>query len=419
MAWEAIQKFAAKAVVPLKKLAANENPRLRARALWALGKLSGHGDEAQQMALGDRDANVRMMGIRLARQLGAPVELYATKVVRDASPQVRRELAVALRFDKSIAMPKLWTELAKQHDGKDRWYLEALGIGAELRWSECMAEYMKSAKDVAPAAKLDIVWRSRAPEAAAEVAKLLADYSLAEKDVSRLLRSLDFHTKADRTQALTTLLAAAPAKNDAEAVRRDQLVIEAMLKLPEQKLADRADMAEVVQRVLGRSKDRSEQLRILKQLGTKDSVSRLIELGMSGEVDSTSVAAFEALLATDKGDDLKPMVLSDKVATASRSAEVLALCNGRGTVKLMSELLNDAKAIPEARMALVKGLARTDQGAQLLIDAAKSGKLPNEVRFVAGSALRSNRNEQIRKAAIELFPSPKSLGRSRCHHSLN
>ena len=411
MAWEAIQKFAVNAADPLKKLAANENPRLRARALWALGKLSGYGDEAQQMALADRDANVRMMGIRLARQLGTPVKKYASKVVRDASPQVRRELAVALRFDKSAAMPELWTELAKQHDGKDRWYLEALGIGAELRWSECLAEYMKPAKDVVPAAKLDIVWRSRAPEAAAEVAKLLADYSLAEKDVLRLLRSLDFHTKADRTQALTTLLAAAPAENDVEAVRRDQLIIEAMLKLPEQKLADRADMAEVVQRVLGRTKDRSEQLHILKQLGTKDSVSRLIELGMSGDVDSTSVAAFEALLATDKGDELKPMVLSNKVETASRSAEVLALCNGRGTVELMSELLNDAKALPESRMALAKGLARTDQGAQLLIDAAKSGKLPNEVRFVAGSALRSNRNEQIRKAAIELFPSPKSLGK--------
>ena len=411
LAWEAIQKFAAKAVDPLKKLAANENPRLRARALWALGKLSGHGDEAQQMALSDRDANVRMMGIRLARQLGTPVEKYAQKVVRDASPQVRRELAVALRFDKSPSMPKLWTELAKQHDGKDRWYLEALGIGAELRWSDCLAEYMKSAKDVAPAAKLDVVWRSRSPEAAAEVAKLLADYSLADKDVSRLLRSLDFQTKADRTQALTTLLAAAPAKNDTEAVRRDQLIIEAMLKLPEQKLAEKEELAEVVVRVLSRTKDRAEQLRILKQLGTKDSVARLIELGMSGDVDSTSVAAFEALLAADKGGDLKPNVLSSKVETASRAAEVLALCNGRGTVKLMSDLLHDAKALPEARLALAKGLARTDPGAQVLLDSARAGKLPSEVRFVVGSALRTNRKDEIRKAAVELFPSPKSLGK--------
>ena len=411
MAWEAIQKFAATAVSPLKKLAGNANPRLRARALWALGKLPGHGDEAQRMALADRDADVRMMGIRLARQLGLPVEKYASSVVRDASPQVRRELAVALRFDKSLAMPKLWTELAKQYDGKDRWYLEALGIGAELRWSECFAEYMKSAKDALPAAKLDIVWRSRAPEAAAEIAKMLTDYNLPAAEVPRLLRSLDFHSSADRTLAMAALLSAPPAKNEAETVRRDQLVVEAMLKLPEQKLGDRADLAEVVQRVLGRTKDRSEQLRILKQIGTKDSVARLIELGMSGDVDSTSVAAFEALLSADKGDALTLLLLSEKPEVASRAAEVLALCNGRGTVKLMTAVLNDAKALPEAHMAVARGLARTDQGAQLLLDAARDGKLPNEVRFIAGSALRSNRKDEIRKAANELFPSPKSLGK--------
>ena len=411
MAWEAIQKFAATAVSPLKKLAGNANPRQRARALWALGKLPGHGDEAQRMALADRDADVRMMGIRLARQLGLPVEKYASSVVRDASPQVRRELAVALRFDKSPAMPKLWTELAKQYDGKDRWYLEALGIGAELRWSECFAEYMKSAKDALPAAKLDIVWRSRAPEAAAEIAKMLTDYNLPAAEVPRLLRSLDFHSSADRTLAMAALLSAPPAKNEAETVRRDQLVVEAMLKLPEQKLGDRADLAEGVQRVLGRTKDRSEQLRILKQIGTKDSVARLIELGMSGDVDSTSVAAFEALLSADKGDALTLMLLSEKPEVASRAAEVLALCNGRGTVKLMTAVLNDAKALPEAHMAVARGLARTDQGAQLLLDAARDGKLPNEVRFIAGSALRSNRKDEIRKAANELFPSPKSLGK--------
>lgn len=411
MAWEAIQKFAATAVSPLKKLAGNANPRLRARALWALGKLPGHGDEAQRMALADREADVRMMGIRLARQLGVPVEKYAASVVRDASPQVRRELAVALRFDKSPAMPKLWTELAKQHDGKDRWYLEALGIGAELRWSECFAEYMKSAKDALPAAKLDIVWRSRAPEAAAEIARLLTDYNLPAAEVPRLLRSLDFHSSADRTMAMAALLSAPPAKNEAETVRRDQLVVEAMLKLPEQKLGDRADLAEVVQRVLGRTKDRSEQLRILKQIGTHDSVARLIELGMSGDVDSTSVAAFEALFSADKGDALTLMLLSEKPEVASRASEVLALCNGRGTVKRMTEVLNDAKALPEAHMAVARGLARTDQGAQLLLDAARDGKLPNEVRFIAGSALRSNRKDEIRKAANELFPSPKSLGK--------
>ncbi len=410
MAWEAIQKFGVDAVAPLKQLAANENPRLRARALWALGKLPGHGDEAQRMAIADRDANVRMMGIRLARQLNIPVEKYSSVLARDSSPQVRRELAVALRFDKSTAMPKIWTELALQHDGKDRWYLEALGIGAELRWSDCLSEYMKSGQAASVAAKRDIIWRSRAPEAATEMAKLLADYSLPESEVPRLLRGFDFHSAADRTAALTSLVAAPASKNEAESIRRDRLLLEAMMKLPEQKLADRPELAGVVERVLERTQDRAERLRILKQVTTKDSAARLLDLGMSGEVDSTSVGAFEALLASDNGDELKALLMSENVEVALKAAEVLSLCNGRGTVKLMTTLLNESKAPPEARMSAAKGLARTDAGAQVLLDAARAGKLPSEVRFVAGSALRTNRKEEIRKAASELFPVLKSRG---------
>ncbi|MCC6507526.1 MAG: ThuA domain-containing protein, partial [Pirellulaceae bacterium] len=41
MAFDAIQKFGSAAVPELKKMSANANPRLRARAIWAMGKLSG------------------------------------------------------------------------------------------------------------------------------------------------------------------------------------------------------------------------------------------------------------------------------------------------------------------------------------------------------------------------------------------
>src|SRR5687768_8250465 len=50
------------------------------------------------------------------------------KLAKDSSPQVRRECALSLRHSKSPEAPKLWAELAGRHDGKDRWYLEALGI---------------------------------------------------------------------------------------------------------------------------------------------------------------------------------------------------------------------------------------------------------------------------------------------------
>ena len=42
---------------------------------------------------------------------------------------------------------KLWAELARQHDGKDRWYLEALGIGAaDKQESVFLAEWLAEVK---------------------------------------------------------------------------------------------------------------------------------------------------------------------------------------------------------------------------------------------------------------------------------
>ncbi|MFO1066593.1 MAG: hypothetical protein U0892_22255 [Pirellulales bacterium] len=50
-------------------MAAESNPRMRARALWAWGKLPGKGNDAFAAAAKDADADVRCMAIRLARQL--------------------------------------------------------------------------------------------------------------------------------------------------------------------------------------------------------------------------------------------------------------------------------------------------------------------------------------------------------------
>src|SRR4029077_13668545 len=97
-------------------------------------------------------------------------------VVRDASPQVRRDAAIALRHNKSPKAAELWAELAAQHDGEDRWYLEAVGIAADRQWDSFLSTWLKQAGDKwnTPAGR-DIVWRSRPGESSAHHAKINAD----------------------------------------------------------------------------------------------------------------------------------------------------------------------------------------------------------------------------------------------------
>ena len=70
-------------------------------------------------------------GLRQLQAAGINAFLVAKQLVRDKDPQVRREVAIALRQSKSSDAAEVWAELALQHDGKDRWYLEALGNSAD------------------------------------------------------------------------------------------------------------------------------------------------------------------------------------------------------------------------------------------------------------------------------------------------
>ena len=44
---------------------------------------------------------------------------------------MRREIAIALRFQEGPQANQIWARLAERLPENDRWYLEALGIGAD------------------------------------------------------------------------------------------------------------------------------------------------------------------------------------------------------------------------------------------------------------------------------------------------
>jgi hypothetical protein len=86
----------------------------------------------------------------------------------------RTELALSIRGNNTQSAAELWTRLAQQYDGKDRWYLEALGISAANNWDLYFATWKRKVGDKwnSPEGK-DIVWRSRSKEAIPLLAQLI------------------------------------------------------------------------------------------------------------------------------------------------------------------------------------------------------------------------------------------------------
>ena len=130
------------------------------------------------------------------------------QLARDSAPEVRRECALSLYLNKSTEAPELWADLALQHDGKDRWYLEALGIGAFDQHDRFFDAWLKKVGENwnTPAGR-DIIWRSRSPKAAEYIVKIIQHNQITPEDRDRFFRALDFIKGPEKDAALVQLLA--------------------------------------------------------------------------------------------------------------------------------------------------------------------------------------------------------------------
>jgi putative membrane-bound dehydrogenase-like protein len=203
LAWTSLDSMGVKAESALNKLWKGDDARMRARALFLLARLPGSGSTYIDPAISDSNPDLRITALRIVRERKLDVIPYIKKLVNDPSAQVRRECAIALRHQSSPDAPKLWATLARQHDGKDRWYLEALGLAMDQQENKFFDAWLAEVGDQwnTPAGR-DIVWRSRANKAPALLAKIITDKKTKDKDKEHFLRSLDFIEGPEKKAAL-------------------------------------------------------------------------------------------------------------------------------------------------------------------------------------------------------------------------
>lgn len=208
LAWTAVQKFGPAAAPALGKLWHSKTAPAhhRARALQALTRLAGKSETGIAEGLLDANPNLRITAYRIARDLNHHVLAHAQKLALDPNPAVRREVAVSLRRLNAPEIPQLWSQLARQYDGSDRWYLEALGIGAGAQWDACLGAYLGAIKnDLSALGAADIVWRSRSKATPALLVKLVTAPGLSTDQKDHYMRAFDFLSGKEKEAALEEL----------------------------------------------------------------------------------------------------------------------------------------------------------------------------------------------------------------------
>ena len=405
LAWTALHKLGTEAEFPLLTLWKSENPRLRARALGLLAQIKGSETKYLTAGLSDPDPNIRIAAVRLSVLLATsrdfdthPLEEnrdLMVKLINDASPQVRRQIALALYGAKDIA--KIWTALALQHTGNDRWYLEALGIAATGHEDACFDAWLAAVGDKwnTPGGR-DIIWRLRSAKNPDYLAKLLEDKSTADTEKSRYLRAFDFLPPTpEKTKALIELVSAAPAGG---------IVREALARL---KGSSEPAVAEALKRELEKVRGTAAFVELVREFGVKGQGAALVETALKLGNDPLAIDAVKLVFT-----EPNPHEIFQAAVTGPQSAEVLNLLVATGNKQAISRVAGmiNGVPVPDIQKAAIRALARTQDGAEKIIALAKEQKLPAELASTAGSALRLVQYASLKIDIDTLFPAPSGLG---------
>ena len=151
----------AAAIPAVEALLDDENPFIRARAVWVLARLGASGlDRVEALT---RDADPRCASPPIARCGRWVMPCDRRQLATDPSPAVRREVALSLRDVPFDYAREILLALARGYDGKDRTYLEAWGIGATGKEEALYAALAatQTERDAAkwPVSYADLVWR--------------------------------------------------------------------------------------------------------------------------------------------------------------------------------------------------------------------------------------------------------------------
>jgi len=411
LAWSKLFAMQGKAEKALKKIWASDNPRTRARALQLLARIHGKDRTYLLAALQDQNPDIRVVGLRIARELKLDLIPLIKQLAADDSAQVRRECALALRHCPDPRAAALWAELAARYDGRDRWYLEALGIGADGQWNPFLDAWLARVGPHwnTPEGR-ELIWRSRGAKTPALLAQILQTESLRADQYPHFFRSFDFLQGPERDAAVANLLvshssALAETQPNTAPPPRLTLALEALNRLNGMELDDKPEVRRILKELLARVRGTPQFIQIVRDCNLRDEDPSLIAMATLNPDSSQAVEALRLVLNHAQSNLLnKALAGSNAVALA----QALGNTGEHKIIPFLLPLLTNSTSDLSLRRESVRSLSKIQAGASSLLQLAESGQLPADLKLTAATALASVRWEKIQTRAAQLLPPAKS-----------
>ncbi len=435
LAWKKIEEIGSEAEPELYKLFDDKKsvPQHRARALWLLAaheweRINPGADkpnphdltlpECLTKALTDTDPNIRITAIRVARRLvqqAHPEMLREVigKVVTDKSPAVRREAAIALRFDGSDIANIQWSGLAAEAKTLNRWEIEALGIASDWFPKE-RHEASEKLEPSQPEVMAWLVWRMTKSAALwarpfdwARYAKTpysdphaLAFEAFCKEHADKFLRSLELLSYNDKEAVSEAALSIfLKAESETALAATALLVRNTIASNPEAK----ARLDALLKPVIGKA----EFVDLVQRLNLTGFEQELVDY-ITAHPDAGESITAARILAANVGKTVAFLTKAD-AASAKKLVAALGKVSDRPSVAVLNQAFWPEKR-DDVRRSIVEALALSSEGGRAVLKWNSEKKLPDTVKTTAALALSRSTDAGLRNQGAKELPLPAALG---------
>jgi putative membrane-bound dehydrogenase-like protein len=413
---------AVNAVLPALKQ--EDNPVLWARAFrefypraTLLGR--GPGNDYTEDIFHRPDSRPALLALRLLTDRGvSPAEFdprKATQLFVDLHPSIRREVLLLMREADPTRAKPLLLELAKKYDGKDRFYLEAIGIAVghdpkrrEILLADFDKQFPEWNEKVA-----GLVWELRPASMLPVLEKRLAD---AKTPAAQRGQIVDILAASDDRDAGAVLLKV--LQTDVPAEVRGKALDNLKLFLPGKwrNLRGGTELNAAIKRLLAKAETRTAGLALIgaaEQVADVSQVAALARQGNESEtVRKTAVQTLGQLPAADAVSALAAL-LQDRTLGDEAAQALGRLAQSRANARVAGQALKAlqdaviAKGPPgPARASALAALVGTRPGSQWLLELHGRKALPVDLVADAGRMLRNSPYVDLRNRALIAFPPP-------------
>ena len=410
---------AAAEAVLAKMFESDPNPRFRSRALWLLGQIDGKTQKYVDLAIADKDKDIRIAGIRLARRMGLDVIPVIEKLGEDKSSQVIREVLIALRNKGYEDYRIYFTGIVDASNLEDRWLLEAFGIvfdtGSPSGWEKLLSQpSLGSHPFHAPADSPSLAWRARRSSTGLRLKLLwLEDVARLKTEAPdmtvamRMLRSLDFEDPREVSAKCLEFIEKEVREPFLQPSVRAQVISELLSRL-----VDSDKESEVAVAVLSRELDvsigTSQFVRLVKQFSRKNRYSEVLKLAQTRPSEQLGVEAISALLELKQWQLISDALKDDDATIAIATADALGNSQSGAISGLLLPVVKNADVNIDVRRAAVKAASKAGNAAMELVKLVDEKTLDPELEQSVAAALHSSPHRNAREAAQRLFPLPPS-----------